>query len=87
MARCWATGLLPAEAILAAVRHALRAKGALIPVNEEAFAWGARAVAADGRACCAESQADGAPCPTAQGACAECARAQEAALPPLAPVH
>ena len=82
-----ATGLLPAEAILAAVRHALRGKSALIPVNEEAFAWGARAVSAAGRACCAEAQADGTPCATAQGACAECARAHEAVLPPAAPVH
>jgi Pyruvate/2-oxoacid:ferredoxin oxidoreductase gamma subunit len=83
-----ATGLLPAEAILAAVRYALRGKRALIPVNEEAFAWGARAVSDAGRACCAEAQADGTPCATAQGACAECARARDAALPPQAvPVH
>jgi 2-oxoisovalerate ferredoxin oxidoreductase beta subunit len=82
-----ATRLVTAEALRAAIRYALRDKSALVPVNEEAFAWGARAVAVDGHACCAESQADGTPCPTAQGACAECARAQEAALPPLAPVH
>ncbi len=82
-----ATGLLPAEALLAAVRHALRDKSALIPVNEEAFAWGARAVAEEGRARCAESQADGTPCHTTEGACAECARAQAAALPPAVPVH
>jgi 2-oxoisovalerate ferredoxin oxidoreductase beta subunit len=82
-----ATSLLPAEALLAAIRHALRAKSALIPVNVEAFAWGARAVAEEDRARCAESQADGVPCETTNGACAECARAQEAQLPPAAPVH
>jgi len=82
-----ATGLLPAESLLAAVRHALRAKTALIPVNEEAFAWGARAVSGAADLRCAESQADGTPCHTTEGACAECARAQASALPPPAPVH
>ena len=82
-----ATGLLPAEAFLAAIRHALRNKSALIPVNVEAFGWGARAVAEEGRARCAESQADGTPCETTDGACAECARAQAAALPPAGPVQ
>ncbi len=39
-----ATGLLPARALLAALRDALRHKGASLEVNEEAFARGARAV-------------------------------------------
>jgi 2-oxoisovalerate ferredoxin oxidoreductase beta subunit len=39
-----ATQLLPKETFLAAVRQALREKCALIPLNEEAFAWGARIV-------------------------------------------
>ncbi len=37
------TGLFPKEAFLAAIRRALRQKGALIPQNEEAFARGGRA--------------------------------------------
>jgi 2-oxoisovalerate ferredoxin oxidoreductase beta subunit len=82
-----ATGLLPAESLLAAVRHALRAKTALIPVNEEAFAWGARTVSGAADLRCAESQADGTPCHTTEGACVECARAQAAALPPALPVQ
>jgi 2-oxoisovalerate ferredoxin oxidoreductase beta subunit len=82
-----ATGLLPAESLRAAIRNALRHKTALVAVNEEAFAWGARAVASLASLRCAESQADGVPCDTTAGACAECARAMEAALPPRAPVH
>ena len=82
-----ATGLLPAEAILAAVRHALKGKPALVAVNEEAFAWGARAARAADAARCAESQADGVPCATTETACAECGRAMAAALPPAGPVH
>ncbi len=39
-----ATGLFPKETILAAVRQALKDKCALIPLNEEAFAWGVKAV-------------------------------------------
>jgi len=39
-----ATGLLPAQALLAALRDALRDKPALLAVNEEAFARGARTV-------------------------------------------
>ncbi|HEX7490005.1 MAG TPA: 2-oxoacid:acceptor oxidoreductase family protein [Anaeromyxobacteraceae bacterium] len=39
-----ATGLLPAEALVAALRDALRHKGALAAMNEEAFARGVRAV-------------------------------------------
>lgn len=39
-----ATGLFPEETFLAAIRQALRDKGALVPVNEEALRRGARAV-------------------------------------------
>ncbi len=37
-----ATGLFPEETFLHAVRQALRDKCALIPLNEEAFAWGVK---------------------------------------------
>jgi 2-oxoisovalerate ferredoxin oxidoreductase beta subunit len=40
-----ATRLFPKETFLAAIRQALAEKCALIPLNEEAFAWGARAAA------------------------------------------
>ena len=39
-----ATGLFPKETFLTAIRQALREKYALVPLNEEAFARGARAV-------------------------------------------
>ncbi len=39
-----ASGILPAESLLTAIRQALRDKCALVPLNETAFAWGARAV-------------------------------------------
>ena len=39
------TGILPAESLRTAIRQALRDKCALVPINEEAFAWGVRAVA------------------------------------------
>lgn len=39
-----ATGLFPKETLLAAVRQALKDKCALIPLNEEAFGWGVKAV-------------------------------------------
>jgi len=39
-----ATRLLPEDSFLTAVREALRAKCAMIPINEEAFARGGRAV-------------------------------------------
>jgi 2-oxoisovalerate ferredoxin oxidoreductase beta subunit len=81
-----ATGLLPEEALMAAIKDALRAKAALIPVNEAAFAWGARAVEACRELRCAEAQADGVPCTNTDTACAECGRALAEALPP-APVH
>jgi 2-oxoisovalerate ferredoxin oxidoreductase beta subunit len=40
---CASTHLFPEEAFLAAIRQALRDKCAMIPLNEEAFAWGFRA--------------------------------------------
>jgi 2-oxoisovalerate ferredoxin oxidoreductase beta subunit len=39
-----ATSLFPADTFLTAVRMALKDKCALIPLNEEAFAWGAKAI-------------------------------------------
>jgi 2-oxoisovalerate ferredoxin oxidoreductase beta subunit len=39
-----ATQIFPKETMLAAVRHALKEKCALIPLNEEAFAWGVRSI-------------------------------------------
>jgi 2-oxoisovalerate ferredoxin oxidoreductase beta subunit len=39
-----ATQIFPKETLLAAVRQALKDKCALIPLNEEAFAWGVKAV-------------------------------------------
>ncbi len=39
-----ATRLFPKETFLTAVRHALKEKCAMIPLNEEAFAWGVKAV-------------------------------------------
>jgi 2-oxoisovalerate ferredoxin oxidoreductase beta subunit len=79
-----ATGLLPAASILGAVREALRNKPALVAVNADAFAWGARAAAAADDCRCAESQADGVPCDNTATACAECGRALAAVLPPVA---
>ncbi len=40
-----ATRLFPKQTFLTAVRQALKDKCALIPLNEEAFAWGVRAAA------------------------------------------
>jgi Pyruvate/2-oxoacid:ferredoxin oxidoreductase gamma subunit len=46
-----ATRLLPRESFLEAIRQALADKCALVPLNEEAFAWGARKAAEElGRA-------------------------------------
>jgi 2-oxoisovalerate ferredoxin oxidoreductase beta subunit len=42
-----ATRFFPAETFLAAIREALRSKPALLPLNEQAFAAGLRAVTAD----------------------------------------
>ncbi|HEX9009631.1 MAG TPA: 2-oxoacid:acceptor oxidoreductase family protein [Holophagaceae bacterium] len=39
-----ATGLFPKETLLTAIRVALKDKCALIPLNEEAFAWGIKSV-------------------------------------------
>jgi 2-oxoisovalerate ferredoxin oxidoreductase beta subunit len=39
-----ATGILHEQTLLTAIRQALRDKCALVPLNETAFAWGARAV-------------------------------------------
>ena len=39
-----ATNLFPKDTFLTAIRTALKEKCALIPLNEEAFAWGAKAV-------------------------------------------
>jgi len=39
-----ATNLFPKETFLAAIRQALKDKCAMIPLNEEAFSWGVRAV-------------------------------------------
>jgi 2-oxoisovalerate ferredoxin oxidoreductase beta subunit len=39
-----ATNLFPKETFLTAIRQALKEKCAMIPLNEEAFAWGARMV-------------------------------------------
>jgi 2-oxoisovalerate ferredoxin oxidoreductase beta subunit len=40
-----ATGLFPAETLLNTLRTALATRSALIPLNEEAFRWGAKAAA------------------------------------------
>jgi 2-oxoisovalerate ferredoxin oxidoreductase beta subunit len=40
-----ATGLFPAETLLETLRTALASRAALIPLNEEAFRWGAKAAA------------------------------------------
>jgi len=42
-----ATQIFPKETFLNAIRRALKEKCAMIPLNEEAFAWGARAVRGD----------------------------------------
>ena len=44
-ALCSATHLFPADTFLTAIRYALKDKCALVPLNEEAFAWGRRAIA------------------------------------------
>jgi 2-oxoisovalerate ferredoxin oxidoreductase beta subunit len=40
------TRLFPEETFLTAVRQALRDKCALIPLNEQAFAWGVKSASA-----------------------------------------
>ena len=44
-ALCAATGVFPEETFKTALRQALKDKCALIPLNEEAFAWGVKSVA------------------------------------------
>jgi 2-oxoisovalerate ferredoxin oxidoreductase beta subunit len=44
-----ATHIFPKETFLTAIRQALKEKCAMIPLNEEAFAWGARVVATKGQ--------------------------------------
>jgi len=41
-----ATGILPEDSFLTAIRSALKDKCSMIPLNEEAFRWGAKAAAA-----------------------------------------
>jgi 2-oxoisovalerate ferredoxin oxidoreductase beta subunit len=43
------TRLFPKETFLAAIRQALREKCAMIPLNEEAFAWGAKLAGGEGK--------------------------------------
>ena len=43
-ALCAATGIFPEETFKTALRQALKDKCALIPLNEEAFAWGVKSV-------------------------------------------
>jgi 2-oxoisovalerate ferredoxin oxidoreductase beta subunit len=45
-ALCAATEIFPEETFLTAIRQALKEKCAMIPLNEEAFAWGVKAVRA-----------------------------------------
>ena len=44
-----ATRLFPQETFLTAIRQALSDKCALIPLNEEAFAWGVKKAAEAGK--------------------------------------
>jgi 2-oxoisovalerate ferredoxin oxidoreductase beta subunit len=39
-----ATSIFPEETLLTAIRQALKAKCAMIPLNEEAFRWGVASV-------------------------------------------
>ncbi len=70
-----ATGLLPEASLLTAIRQALRDKCALIPLNEQAFAWGVKSVAEPRAPQCAEAQADGVPCDNLERACEACPEA------------
>jgi 2-oxoisovalerate ferredoxin oxidoreductase beta subunit len=76
-ALCAATGLFPARTFLAAIRQALKGKGPLMAVNEDAFEQGASAVAEpiDLRddPTCGRMQADGVPCDSVGARCEECA--------------
>jgi 2-oxoisovalerate ferredoxin oxidoreductase beta subunit len=72
--------IFPEETFLAAIRHALRSKPALLEINERAFAEGARAARearpqpADGYgvAPCTRAQADGVPCDSPAADCEKC---------------
>jgi len=66
-----ATGLFPAETFLSAIRQALSARPALVPVNEQAFRRGAAPTP-----CCPEAQADGVPCADVHMACDRCGQAR-----------
>jgi 2-oxoisovalerate ferredoxin oxidoreductase beta subunit len=76
-ALCAATELFPAETFLAAIRQMLKGKGAMVPLNEQAFERGARAIAVPAEVStdpkCARMQADGVPCDCADADCEECA--------------
>jgi len=39
-----ATQIFPKETFLTAIRQALKEKCAMIPLNEQAFAWGAKTI-------------------------------------------
>jgi Pyruvate/2-oxoacid:ferredoxin oxidoreductase gamma subunit len=47
-ALCAATGIFPEETFRTALKQALKDKCALIPLNEEAFAWGVKSVTTPG---------------------------------------
>jgi 2-oxoisovalerate ferredoxin oxidoreductase beta subunit len=78
-----ATDLFPIDTFVTAIGQALRTKPALLQVNLEAFESGRRAarglsadaIGAAGEQSCAESQGDGAPCPSADIECADCPHA------------
>ena len=75
-----ATQLFPTDTFLAAIRHALTNKPALVAINEAAFESGSRAIEAsidvnpDPK--CARMQADGVPCDCADADCETCAEAR-----------
>jgi len=77
-ALCAATGLFPAETFLAAIRQALKGKGRLVAVNEDAFARGASAVDEPielrDEPTCGLMQADGVPCDSVDAQCEGCAK-------------
>jgi hypothetical protein len=80
-----ATRFFPDATYLTAIRKALGGKAALVELNEQAFAKGARAAeaalaepAAEACPVCGDSQADGVPCEDAHGACDSCGRARPA---------
>lgn len=81
-ALCEATRLFPKETFMTAIRLALKDKCALIPLNEEAFAWGMRAASEEPpEPRCAEMQADGVPCDSVHAHCDTCGHAAPAPVP------